>query len=80
MAKDTRNVRWVYDEPTDESATTNRRVVMTEAMILKEYGDYYRERYPTAKDSDVINEWVVVHWASKTNLPVGVTEWQRLTS
>lgn len=66
---------WVYYEPTDETANYTRRVVYTEAQIVEEHADYYRERYPTATDKDVINEWIVIHWAAPTNLPPGETTW-----
>ena len=64
---------WMYDEPADELATHNKHVVRTEQQIVDEHLAYYRERYPEATEQDAINEWVVIHWAGKTNEQPGDT-------
>jgi hypothetical protein len=62
---------WCYDEPTDETAEYNRRVVYTEAMIIRETKDYWTI-LGDKKAQMCVEEWVIVHWAYPTDMPPGV--------
>jgi len=60
---------WYYDEPTDEHAAGNRRVVYTEDMIVTESAADCRHFNMTREQ--LIAEWVTCNWASPTDMPVG---------
>ena len=69
--------RFQYVEPADETATVTRRVVMTGAQILGEHWDWWSAKMIEAGKADQLcplqcmADWVVVHWASRTDREVG---------
>ena len=56
---------WACDAPWDVGAKFNSRMVFTEEEILRFYGDGNRSR------QEIIDEWVVVNWAFRTDMPRG---------
>ena len=73
---------WYYDEPTDETADWNRRVVMTEDMIMAEHRSFFvnqdeATQYELEQTDElfvreqVIEDWIICNWASRTDMAVG---------
>jgi hypothetical protein len=71
---------WYYDEPTDETAQWNRRVVYTEDMIVREHtaqyegdvGEYeVQTQCPLWTREQIIADWLICCWASPTDMPPG---------
>lgn len=70
---------WYYDEPADELAEYNRRVVYTEDMIVLSHRAEFVADTDVPEDVDelfvreqVIADWLICCWASPTDMPAGV--------
>ena len=70
---------YVYYEPADDEAQLTRRVVMSGAQILGEYWGYWSAKMTEVGKQEKIcplecmADWVIIHWAEKTDLPLGET-------
>lgn len=65
-------MNWYYDEPTDETADWNRRVVMSEEQILEQTADLWTILGEPRASKQRLLEWRIVNWASPTDMPPGV--------
>lgn len=72
---------WYYDEPADELAEYNRRVVYTEDMIVLSHRAEYegdvgefevQTQCPLWTREQIIADWLICCWASPTDMPAGV--------
>lgn len=56
---------WACDAPWDAEAKYNQRTVFSEDQIVSGYADGVMNRQET------IDDWVVVNWAFRTDMPPG---------
>lgn len=64
-------MNWYYDEPTDETADWCRRVVMSEEQILEQTAHLWTILGEPLASKQRLDEWIVINWASPTDMPPG---------